>query len=48
MMLLATVSTMAPAMARIDVLNALYQGTVVERLCGPSLGMLILGATFLS
>jgi len=47
MMLLATVSTMAPAIARIDVLNALYQGTVMERLFGPSLGMLILGATFL-
>jgi hypothetical protein len=46
MMLLATVSTMAPAIARIDVVNALYQGTVMEGLFGPSLGMLILGATF--
>ena len=47
MMLLATLSTMTPAIARIDVLNALYQGTVMERLFGPSLGMLLLGAAFL-
>ena len=46
MMLLATLSTMAPAIARIDALNALYQGTVLERIFGPSLGMLILGAAF--
>jgi hypothetical protein len=46
MMLLATVSTLAPAIARIDTLNALYQGTVVESIFGPSLGMLIVGATF--
>jgi hypothetical protein len=46
MMLLATLSTMTPAIARIDALNALYQGTVLERIFGPSLGMLILGAAF--
>jgi hypothetical protein len=46
MMLLATLSTMVPAIARIDALNALYQGTVLERIFGPSLGMLILGAAF--
>jgi hypothetical protein len=47
MMLLATVSTMAPAIGRIGALNALYQGTVLERIFGPSLGMLVLGGTFL-
>ena len=46
MMLLATLSTMTPAIARIDALNALYQGTTVETIFGPSLGMLILGAAF--
>lgn len=46
MMLLATLSTMAPAIARIGPLNVLYQGTVLERVFGPSLGMLVLGATF--
>jgi hypothetical protein len=46
MMLLATVSTMAPAIGRMDALNALYQGTALERVFGPSLGMLILGAIF--
>jgi hypothetical protein len=47
MMLLATVSIMAPAIGRIDALNALYQGTVLERVLGPYLGMLVLGAIFL-
>jgi hypothetical protein len=37
MMLLATLSTMAPAIARIDTLSALYQGTALERIFGPSL-----------
>jgi hypothetical protein len=46
MMLLATLSIMSPAIARIDVLNALYQGTAIERIFGPSLGMLVLGAAF--
>jgi hypothetical protein len=46
MMLLATLSTMTPAIARIDALNAVYQGTVLERIFGPSLGMLVLGAAF--
>ena len=46
MMLLATLSTMAPAIGRIDGLNALYQGTALERMFGPSLGMLMLGAIF--
>jgi hypothetical protein len=46
MMLLATLSTMTPAIARIDALNVLYQGTFLERIFGPSLGMLILGAAF--
>lgn len=47
MMLLATLSTMTPAIARIDALNALYQGTGFERIFGPSLGMLLLGAILL-
>ena len=47
MMLLATLSTMAPAIARIASLNALYQGTALEPIFGPSLGMLMLGATLL-
>jgi hypothetical protein len=47
MMLLATLSTMPPAIARIDVFNALYQGTTLERVFGPFLGTLTLGAIFL-
>lgn len=47
MMLLATLSTMAPAIARIESLNVLYQGTALEGIFGPSLGMLMLGALFL-
>jgi hypothetical protein len=47
MMLLATVSIMAPALGRIGALNALYQGTMLEIIFGPSLAMLILGAIFL-
>jgi hypothetical protein len=46
MMLLATLSIMTPAIARIDAVSALYQGTVMERIFGPSLGMLVLGAAF--
>jgi len=46
MMLLATLSIMSPAVARIDVVSALYQGTVLERIFGPSLGTLVLGAAF--
>jgi hypothetical protein len=46
MMLLATLSIMTPAIARIDPLNSLYQGTAIERIFGPSLGMLVLGAAF--
>lgn len=44
MMLLATLSLMDAAIGRIDAVNALYQGTVFERIFGPSLGMLALGA----
>ena len=47
MMLLAALSTLAPAIARIDSLNAVYQGTALERIFGPSLGMLLLGAILL-
>jgi len=47
MMLLATLSIMAPAIGRIGALNALYQETVLESVFGPSLGMLVLGAIFL-
>ena len=44
MMLLATLSLIDAAMGRMDPVTALYQGTAWEKLFGPSLGMLVLGA----
>jgi hypothetical protein len=44
MMFLATFSLLDAAIGRIDAVSALYQSTVFERIFGPSLGMLTLGA----
>ena len=44
MMFLATLSLLDAAIGRIDAVSALYQGTALERIFGPSLGMLAVGA----
>ncbi len=44
MMFLATLSLLDAAVGRIDAVSALYAATVLERIFGPSLGMLALGA----
>jgi len=46
MMLLATLSPLTSAIGRIDSVSALYQGTPLEMVFGPSVGMLVLGAIF--
>jgi hypothetical protein len=44
MMLLATLAVMPPAVARIDALNRIYQGTVWETIFGPFFFTLVVGA----
>lgn len=44
MMLFATLSALAAATARVDLISNLYQGTTWERIFGPFLSVLVLGA----
>lgn len=44
MMLFATLSALGAASGRIDLFNGLYQGTSLEPVFGPSLGVLVIGA----
>lgn len=44
MMLFATLNALGAATGRTDVFNQLYQGTAWERVFGPSLTMLVIGA----
>lgn len=48
MMLLATVAAMSAAIGRIDSLNALYAGTVWDRLFGPFFTTLLVGGALLT
>ncbi|XVJ58409.1 MAG: hypothetical protein HEQ23_03015 [Tepidisphaera sp.] len=48
MMLLATLSAMSAAISRIDPLNALYAGTVWERVFGPFFWTLVLGVVLVA
>lgn len=48
MLLMATLAAMPAAISRIDALNALYVGTVSERLFGPFFMTLVVGAVLLA
>lgn len=47
LMLLSTLAIMSAAISRIDVVTAFYEGTFWQRLFGPFMGMLVLGALFM-